>query len=191
MFSKQEKCKSKYKFGWTKVWSKAEEVRKYFVNPKIESFRLRCKLHYLQFWFQIYRSSRSQMFFGTGAFKNFAMMEFLFNKVAGLQAWGFIKKRLQHRSFSVKFAKEHLFYRTLPVAASGDILRTLSLLHMRMMNRVIAWYVLALQRQFHFIPCVSFLSISFFFSYFFVYFATCLGIEVSLSILKIKQWSCS
>ena len=46
MFSKQERRKSKYKFGRTKV-CKAEEVRKYFVNPKIESFRLVCKLHYL------------------------------------------------------------------------------------------------------------------------------------------------
>ena len=43
MFSKQGRRKSKYKFGGTK----AEEVRKYFVNPKIESFRLVCKLHYL------------------------------------------------------------------------------------------------------------------------------------------------
>ena len=39
------------------------------------------------------------MFFGTGALKNFAMLEFLSNKVAGL------KKRLQNRCFSVKFAK--------------------------------------------------------------------------------------
>ena len=38
-------------------------------------------------------------FFGTGALKNFAMLEFLSNKVAGL------KKRLQNRRFSVKFAK--------------------------------------------------------------------------------------
>ena len=37
MFSKQERHKSKYKFGGIKV-CKAEEVRKYFVNPKIESF---------------------------------------------------------------------------------------------------------------------------------------------------------
>ena len=62
---------------------------------------------------------------------------------------------------------------------------------MRIMNRVIAWYVLALQHLFHFIACVSFLAISFFFLNFFVDFTTCLGIEVSLSILKIKQWSCS
>ena len=93
MFSKQERRKSKYKFGGTKV-CKAEEVRKYFVNPKIESFRLVCKLHYLQFGFQIYRSIRSQMFFGSRALKNFVMLEVLFNKVAGLQACNFIKKRL-------------------------------------------------------------------------------------------------
>ena len=74
------------------------------------------------------------------------------------------------------------------MAASGNILWTLSLLHTRMMNRVIVWYVLALQRLFHYRACVSFLSISFFFSYFFC-FTTCLCIEVSLSILKIKQWS--
>ena len=35
MFSKQERRKSKHKFGGTKVF-KAEEVRKYFVNSKIE-----------------------------------------------------------------------------------------------------------------------------------------------------------
>ena len=36
MFSKQERRKSKYKFAGTKV-CKAEEVRKCFVNPKIEN----------------------------------------------------------------------------------------------------------------------------------------------------------
>ena len=46
MFSNQERCKIKLKVSGTKV-CKAEEVRKYFVNPKIESFRLVCKLHYL------------------------------------------------------------------------------------------------------------------------------------------------
>ena len=67
MFSKQERCKSKYKFGGTKVCK--AEIRKHFVNPKMESFGLVCKLHYLQFGFQIYRSSHSQIFFGTGAVK--------------------------------------------------------------------------------------------------------------------------
>ena len=46
MFSKQERRKAKYKFGLTKV-DKTEEVRRYFVNPKIESFRVVRKLHYL------------------------------------------------------------------------------------------------------------------------------------------------
>ena len=83
MVNKQERRKSKYKYGGTKV-CKAEEVKKYFVNPKIESFWLACKLPYLQFGFQIYRSSRSQMFFRAASLKNFAMLEFLSNKVAGL-----------------------------------------------------------------------------------------------------------
>ena len=104
IFSKRERPKSKHKFGGTQV-CKAEEVRKYFVNPKIECFWLVCKLHYLQFGFQIYGGSRSQMFFGIGALKDFVMLEFLFNKVAGLQACNFIKKRLQYKCFFVKVAK--------------------------------------------------------------------------------------
>ena len=32
----QERRKSKHKFGGTEVW-KAEEVRKYIINPKIEN----------------------------------------------------------------------------------------------------------------------------------------------------------
>ena len=82
----ENNSKANINFGGTKV-CKDEEVRKYFLNPKIESFRLVCKLHYQQFGFHIYRSSRSQMFFGTGALKNFAMLEFLTNKVARLQAF--------------------------------------------------------------------------------------------------------
>ena len=35
IFSIRERRKSRHKFGGTKV-CKAEEVRKYFVNPKIE-----------------------------------------------------------------------------------------------------------------------------------------------------------
>ena len=40
---------------------------------------------------------------------------------------------------------------------------TLFLLHMRTMNWVISWYILALQHLFHFIACVLFLSVSLFF----------------------------
>ena len=46
MFSKQEGRKSQYKFAGTKVY-KAEQVKKNCVNPKTESFRLECKVHYL------------------------------------------------------------------------------------------------------------------------------------------------
>ena len=52
------------------------------------------------------------MYFRIGVLKNFAMftgktpvLESLFNKYAGLKACNFIKKRLQHRFFPVKFAK--------------------------------------------------------------------------------------
>ena len=34
-----------------------------------------------------------------------SVLEYLFNEVAGLKAYNAIKKRLQHRCFSVKFAK--------------------------------------------------------------------------------------
>ena len=36
MSSMQERRKSKHKFGGTKIFN-AEEVKKYFVNPKIEN----------------------------------------------------------------------------------------------------------------------------------------------------------
>ena len=54
------------------------------------------------------------------------MLESLFNEVAGQKACNFIKKRLYNRCFSTKFAKflrttfYRTFYRTTPVAASGD-----------------------------------------------------------------------
>ena len=49
------------------------------------------------------------------------MLKSLFNKVAGLQTYTFIKKRLQHKCFPVKFEKllsTSFFNRTTPVAAS-------------------------------------------------------------------------
>ena len=52
------------------------------------------------------------------------MLESLFNKVRGLKVCSFIKKRLQHRCFPVKYAKfwrTPFFYRTLPVAASDGL----------------------------------------------------------------------
>ena len=57
------------------------------------------------------RSSSSQMFFKIDVqkFRKFhrktpVLEESLFNKVAGLKDCNFIKKRLQHRCFPVKFA---------------------------------------------------------------------------------------
>ena len=59
---------------------------------------------------------------------------------------------------------------TLFVVWISEIAHEISLYCIRTMNGVILWYVLTLQR-------------------FFVDFTTCLGIVVSLPILKIKQWS--
>ena len=56
-------------------------------------------------------SSRSQMFFKIGLIKiskfhrKTSVLEALFNDAAGLQASNFMKERLQHRWFLVKFAK--------------------------------------------------------------------------------------
>ena len=49
------------------------------------------------------------------------VLESLFNKIAGLEAYDFIKKTLQHRCFPVKLAKflrTPFFYRTPQVATS-------------------------------------------------------------------------
>ena len=58
------------------------------------------------------QSSRSQMFFKTDVLKNFAnftekktVLESLLNKFPVLKGCNFIKKRLQHRCFPVKFHK--------------------------------------------------------------------------------------
>ena len=56
IFGIWERSKSRFRSGGTKVW-KAEEVGKYFVNPKIGNFQLVCKLQYLQFGFQKYLMS--------------------------------------------------------------------------------------------------------------------------------------
>ena len=65
------------------------------------------------------------MVFTLGALKNLAtfagkihVLESLFKKASGPQAYKFIKKRLQHRYFPVKLTRlsRALFYRTPPVA---------------------------------------------------------------------------
>ena len=67
-----EKCWNK--FGEAKV-CRADQVRKIFCKSYDWkwSFRLVCKLNYLQFGLQKYRSSHSQMYFRIGALKDFAM----------------------------------------------------------------------------------------------------------------------
>ena len=70
-----------------------------------------------QLEFQRARSSRSQMFFKIVVLKIFCkfhmkvpVFESLFNKVVGLRTLKF-----------AHFLKEHLFYRTPPVATSGEL----------------------------------------------------------------------
>ena len=113
------------------------------------------------------------MFFRIGVLKNFALFTrkhlcwslFLIK----FPAWRpfALLIRLQHRCFPVKFTKflrTPFFDRTPTVAASGNMSWTLSFFHMRTINSVISWYVLTLQRLFHFIAC--FVSSYFFFLFF-------------------------
>ena len=46
------------------------------------------------------------------------MLESLFDKVAALKAYNFIKKRLGHSCFTVKFLRTSFFYRAPLVATS-------------------------------------------------------------------------
>ena len=51
------------------------------------------------------------------------MLKFVFNKVADSKACNFIKKRLQHKFFPMKFANSlriPFFYKKPPVAASEN-----------------------------------------------------------------------
>ena len=130
------------------------------------------------------------MFFRTGALKNLEVLEFLSNKFAGLQACNFIKKRLQHRCFSVKFSKS-LRASFLRYTSGGCFWKYL-------MNSLIIVYendescycVLRIGSpmliSFY---CVCFVSFNFFLFFYFLWIllGTCLGIEVSLSILQIKH----
>ena len=85
------------------------------------------------------------------------------------QCWSFLLIKLQAfrhseicKIFKSIFFTEHLRWLLLEISYELSLYCI-----MRMMNRVIVWYVLALQRLFHFIVCVSFLSISFSFINFF------------------------
>ena len=130
------------------------------------------------------------MFFGTGALKNFALLEFLSNKVAGLQACNFIQKRLQYKCFPVKFALS-----LLQNTSGGCLWKYLmNCLFIAYENDESCPCVVRVDSpaltSFY---CVCFASFYFFsfFKIFFVEFILWLGIGVSFSILQIKQWSCS
>ena len=60
-------------------------------------------------------NSRSQMFVNTGVLKSFTMLEFLFNKVAGLKAYIIIKKETPTQVYSCEYCKtfKSSFFRTL------------------------------------------------------------------------------
>ena len=166
----QEKRKSKDKFGEAKV-CESEQARKYFVNSKIENevFQVVCKLHYLQFAFQKYRSSHSQMYFRIGALKDFTMFP------EKHLCWSLLLINIQAstpvtllRTDFVKFAK---FLRT-PIFTEHMrwLLLEISLLFIVYENNewCISWYVLVPQCLFHFIACYLLLSISFLFLNIFV-----------------------
>ena len=57
------------------------------------------------------RNSRSQMYFKIGALRNFVIFKgkqlcwSVLNKIPGLKACNFIKRRLQHRCFLMDIAK--------------------------------------------------------------------------------------
>ena len=88
----------------------------------------------------------------------------------------YINRKLQkYISVSICHCHRASFMRSLFIAFKND--------------GVISWYVLALQRLFHFIACVSLLPFALFFLMFFV--ESCWGFEISLTILIIKQCTCS
>ena len=120
------------------------------------------------------------------------MLESLFNKYSGLKACNFIKKRLQHSWFPVKFAK---FFRTLFLqnTSGGCFWKYLMNSPFIAFENKWCYFMVRIGSQALIsLNCVCFVSFNFFlfFSYFFVD-STTFGFEVSLSILKIKQWTCS
>ena len=128
-------------------------------------FWLVCKLHYLQFGFQKYRRSRSQMYFGIVleiAFEMYFCAKYLRTLFLQNTSGGCFWKYLMNSPF---IALENKWCHFMVRIGSQALIS---------------------------LNCVCFVSFNFFlfFSYFFVD-STTFGFEVSLSILKIKQWTCS
>ena len=144
------------------------------------------------------------MYFRICVIKNFAMFigkhlcwSVFFNKYKGLKACNFNKNRLQHKLFPVQFAKflrtpfftEHV--RRLLLEISCEL--PLNCIWEQRMVSFRGTYVhssacFVLLRVFRFFLFPYFLF--FFFSYFHSWILLVFGFEVSLSMLKIKQWSC-
>ena len=100
-----------------KIWSKHSSS----INTGTHYWRF--QLHITSINNREYRSICLQMFFKVGAFKNFA--NFTEKQLSWSLFWvcNFVKKRLQHWCFSMKFAKflrKSFFTEHLPVAAFGN-----------------------------------------------------------------------
>ena len=109
----QGKRESKrHKFGGVK-FCKAEQVGNCFVNPKTENEVFFQYVNYIICGFDfrnteavVRRYTSEQVFLKfRNVHRKISVLGFLFNKYLDLKACSFIKKRLQHRCFPVKFAK--------------------------------------------------------------------------------------
>ena len=95
---------------------RGSKIKRFYVlkGTKVQSGRwIRFLINFIQFSMQYIttiRTSRSQMFFEIGVLKvcnihrETPVLEPLFSKVASLEAYKFIKKRLQHTCFPVNIA---------------------------------------------------------------------------------------
>ena len=106
------------------------------------------------------RSSRSQMIFEIGVLevwnihRKTSVLESLFSKVVSLEAWNFIKKKLQHRCFPVNIAKFlRKFYLKNTTGGCFCTLNSSGILNGKLMTYI-----------FNVILCVSIM-------YFFIFFA--------------------
>ena len=106
------------------------------------------------------RSSRSQMIFEIGVLevwnihRKTSVLESLFSKVVSLEAWNFIKKKLQHRCFPVNIAKFlRKFYLKNTTGGCFCTLNSSGILNGKLMTYI-----------FNIILCVSIM-------YFFIFFA--------------------
>ena len=107
----REKCKSKHKFSGAKV-QKAEQVRKYFVNSKIENEVFGQYVNYIIFSLNfrnieavVRRDTSEQVFLKILQCSQEKICIGVFFKYADLETCNFIKKRLQRRFFPLKLAK--------------------------------------------------------------------------------------